>query len=182
MALLKDIALFYSSESKPCQICLNAIHKHQFEIVTIPLDNSKIRNVVSKGGKYFKIEHVPTLLMVFDDNNVKLFVGLEKIMNVFESFINQRKAQLQIPKQEIEVEEPEKYEKVKQVKRSKRKKRKQHEILQIPTAEIPTKGLSVISEPKTNSMSELLLKAKQMEDQRQSTLKESGFGNASNKD
>ncbi len=79
MSVTKAI-LFYSTVSKACIPCTKFIQQHNLPIQTIALDTKKIRDLVAR-AKNFRITAVPTLMVVYDDDDIQLFVGGGKIMD-----------------------------------------------------------------------------------------------------
>ncbi len=76
---IDDIILFYSSVSRVCDSCINFIKTNNIPAKLVRIDSKKTREIVQK-GKYFQIQIVPTLLVTYNDGNLQLFVGAEKII------------------------------------------------------------------------------------------------------
>ena len=74
-----EVLLFISSASKASVPCVNALRQYQLPIGVLRLDTEESRSKAAS-GKYFQITAVPTLVVVYNDGNVQLFLGAEKVL------------------------------------------------------------------------------------------------------
>lgn len=96
---VSEVVLFICSNSHACAPCVQAVQYLRLPIKIVRLDHKKMRDAVSK-GKYFKVNDVPTLLVVYNDGNIQLFVGREKVMSWIDQLASMRS------KEEIQIETP----------------------------------------------------------------------------
>jgi hypothetical protein len=76
---IQDVILFISSTSESCKPSIRFIDQNEIPVKIIRLDTLKDRqNAIN--GKYFQVHNVPTLLVMYTDDNIQLFVGSEKII------------------------------------------------------------------------------------------------------
>jgi hypothetical protein len=118
---VQDVILFVSSTSKHCEPTIKFIKEKEIPVKIIRLDNSEDRqNAIN--GKYFQIHNVPTLLVMYTDDNIQLFVGSEKIISWFRQ-ISQKKKQVEQSKKMTAVssEEEEEEEEERPIKYKKQK-------------------------------------------------------------
>lgn len=85
---IADVILFYSTHSQKCQPCINLIQSTNIPIKQIRLDTDQSRNSVINGN-LFKIEYVPTLVLILTDGTVSIFEGVNKTMAKIESLLKQ---------------------------------------------------------------------------------------------
>lgn len=116
---VQDVVLFVSSTSGACTPVLKFIGKNQIPVGIVRLDSPEDRQIAAT-GKYFQIVNVPTLLVIYDDGNLQLFVGQEKIITWFQQIIqkNMQHPQPQYP----EPQHPEPVRRPQQKNRQSKKK------------------------------------------------------------
>ena len=93
---VQDVILFVSSTSSACSPVIQFVHQNQIPVKTVRLDNTEDRNNAAN-GKYFQIVNVPSLLVMYNDENIQMFVGQEKIIMWFQQIIQKNMAQQQLP-------------------------------------------------------------------------------------
>ena len=89
MSQSRDVVLFYTTNSPKSQTCIHTIKERQIPIKTICLDSKDIRHRAMH-AKNLQIRHVPSLLVVGENGNVKLFVGLTKVLNSLNDIFNSK--------------------------------------------------------------------------------------------
>ena len=97
-----DIILFVASSSKICEALLKFIKTSEIPARIVRLDSEEIRKAVCN-GKYFKITVVPTMVVVYEDDNIQLYEGMEKIVKWIKLLLQAQKE----PKPEPEQYQPE---------------------------------------------------------------------------
>lgn len=83
---VQEVVLFVSSTSRASTPVLQFVGKNQIPVGIVRLDTPEDRQIAAT-GKYFQIVNVPALLVIYDDGNLQLFVGQEKIITWFQQII-----------------------------------------------------------------------------------------------
>lgn len=83
---MAKIVIFVSTASKVCQETISYIIKNKIKADIVRLDTAESRKRAAN-GKYFQIKMVPTMLVSYEDQNMEIFIGNDKIMPVLSSFI-----------------------------------------------------------------------------------------------
>ena len=83
-----DVILFCSTTSRASVPCLQIIQQNNMPIRVVRLDTIEMRERVAQ-GKYFQIRNVPTLVVVYEGNNLQQFVGQPKIMAWLQGMLKQ---------------------------------------------------------------------------------------------
>ena len=117
---IRDVILFISSTSQVCMPPIEYIRQNQLPVKIVRLDTVIDRQAASQ-GKYFQINSVPTLLLIYDDGNIQLFAGQEKILMWLQQALQSRN-QSSSPAQHTSVEE----ERPREHSRTKTSKTKKH--------------------------------------------------------
>lgn len=78
MVNITEMILFYSRYSSHCKGVLSFIQQFNIAVSTVAVDNKKVRERI-KAGKIFKIKGVPTLIVVYDNQNAEMYEG-EKVL------------------------------------------------------------------------------------------------------
>lgn len=86
MTAVDEIVLFASTISKSCVPCKQFIQKYKLPIQVVNLDTKEDRDTAAR-GTYFQIVNVPTMVVMYNDNNVQTFVGNDKIIYWLTNFI-----------------------------------------------------------------------------------------------
>jgi len=115
---ISDVVLFYSKFSPECKDCVNFVHNYKLPVILIALDTKESREHASSGS-LIQIKNVPSMVVSYNDGNVQLYVGKQKIIGWFTA-ITQGPAQKPPEPTQITKAENERKEKPKQ--RSKKKK------------------------------------------------------------
>jgi len=76
---ISDVYLFCSTMSPACMPCLQFLRSYHPPVQAVRLDTKTTREAVAN-GKNFQIRSVPTLMVLYDDGNMQLFVGQQKVM------------------------------------------------------------------------------------------------------
>lgn len=82
--------LFCTSNSIPSLQTIKYIQSQNLPAQYVRLDTKEARKL-AENGKYFKIQYVPTLLVLYDDGNLQLFEGKPKILQFFHSYIQSKR-------------------------------------------------------------------------------------------
>lgn len=115
---IADVVLFYSKFSPECKDCVNFVHQFKLPVMLIALDTKESREHASNGS-LIQIKNVPSMVVSYNDGNVQLYVGKQKIMGWFTA-ITQGPAHKPPEPTQVTKAEDERREKPKQ--RSKKKK------------------------------------------------------------
>jgi len=83
--LTRDIILFVSKFSNKCKPCLEFSQQSGLPVKTVWVDSPHIRKKLSSGE--IKITTVPSLMIIFNDGNLQIFKGMEKIVTWFEGLL-----------------------------------------------------------------------------------------------
>lgn len=76
---IHDVVLFVSSTSQACVPPVHFIRENSLPARLVRLDTNADRTAASR-GKFFQIHTVPTLLVTYNDGNIQLFAGQEKVL------------------------------------------------------------------------------------------------------
>ena len=175
---LEDIVLFYSHNSKFCIPCLKFLYHNRLDLTPICVDNQNIRDIVIKGGKTFRIQHVPTLLISYTDGSTKLYVGTDKILAVFTAFLKQS-AHSEHSERSEDIESTESEAPLPKKHKNRIEEIQEEPIaLEEPSGE-PLNNLLDTRAAEKGGMTNILSKAKQLEEERNKHDKEL-FGDKGN--
>jgi hypothetical protein len=83
---LSDTVLFISTLSKECGTSLKYITNNGLPVQIVRLDTTEARNKAAN-GKYFQVRMVPTMVMIYDDGNMEVFIGNDKILPILSSML-----------------------------------------------------------------------------------------------
>lgn len=95
MGVIQEVVLFISEASKACTPCINLIREYDLPVKIVRLDTAEARKN-AKYNKKISIKNVPTLLTIFDDDDINIYIGNEKIckwMRLFKTQIDNNKTQ-----------------------------------------------------------------------------------------
>ena len=76
---ISEIILFVASNSKASVPCIQFVSKNRIPIQIVRLDTEQARDTAAN-GKFFQVTSVPTLTTFYEDGNVQLFTGAQKII------------------------------------------------------------------------------------------------------
>lgn len=76
---ISEIILFVASNSKASVPCIQFVSKNRIPIQIVRLDTEQARETAAN-GKFFQVTSVPTLTTFYEDGNVQLFTGTQKII------------------------------------------------------------------------------------------------------
>lgn len=85
---ISDVILFYSIHSEKCRPCIDLIQRNNIPIKQIRLDTDATRDMVIN-GEMFKIEYVPTLVIIITDGSFSSFEGTNKVVMRIEELLKQ---------------------------------------------------------------------------------------------
>lgn len=71
--------MFIASNSKASFPCMQFVSKNKIPIQIVRLDTEQAREAAAN-GKFFQITSVPTMAVFYEDGNVQLFAGSQKII------------------------------------------------------------------------------------------------------
>ena len=94
MGIIKEVILFISEESRACTPCVNLVREYSLPVKIVRLDTKEARSK-AKYNKKISIKNVPTLATMFDDDDVNIYIGNEKIckwLRVFKTQVNEANA------------------------------------------------------------------------------------------
>jgi hypothetical protein len=103
---IQTVILFISSTSESCKPVVKFVVQNEIPVKIIRLDTAEDRKN-AMNGKYFQLQSVPTLLVMYTDDNIQLFVGKEKIISWFDQISQKRKKQADRTEEESSEEEEE---------------------------------------------------------------------------
>lgn len=78
---MTQFILFVSSASQSSMQCLHMMRSANIAVQAVRLDTKEARDK-AKSGKYFQITNVPSLLIIYEDGNMQLFVSFQKISQI----------------------------------------------------------------------------------------------------
>jgi len=122
---ISQVILFVSSTSPACEPCMKFISQARLPVMPVRLDTNEDR-LRAANGKEFQIKIVPTLLVVYQDKNIQLFVGQEKTMQWL-----QKIAPPTPPPQQPQFDDDDDYDmpaREQQPRRKKKKKKKKSKV------------------------------------------------------
>jgi hypothetical protein len=96
MGIISEIILFTSQSSAPSRVCVNLVKEYDLPIKIVRLDTEEARKK-AKYNKKISITKVPTLAVVFDDDDIKIYIGSEKICKWIRNFREQEEKRNQPP-------------------------------------------------------------------------------------
>lgn len=133
---IANVILFCSSSSPASMPCLKFIKEHNIPVSVVRLDTLESRERAAK-GKFIQISSVPTLVVVYQDNNVQQFIGQDKVIKWLANTLKKSRSnpppsystprypeQRQPPPSPPSSSESEEEEPIKPVKRRKKKPKK----------------------------------------------------------
>lgn len=117
---ISNVILFVCSNSNSSIEPLNLIQYYNIPVQVVKLDNQKARNKAKK-GRFFQITSVPSLVVIYQDGTLQMFVGKDKTVNWIQQLVSN--------KMQPTYNQPEEYEETAldnapKPKKSKKKKRK----------------------------------------------------------
>lgn len=184
MSSILELILFYATKSQSCILCSEFIDKYSLPVIKVRLDTEESR-VKVLSGKYFNLEHLPTLVTVRNDGTLSVYVGAEKIIERLKLLVSPpSQPQRDIPQNKrFIIEDDIREEKHKSKRKKKKKKKTQDDFIIIgeddinyndsTSMKLPSQGLAVgpqASISGRNGMSDLIKEAKRMEQMRLDTL------------
>lgn len=86
---IHDVVLFVSSTSQVCVPPVQFVRENKLPARLVRLDTVADRQAAAQ-GKYFQVHIVPTLLVTYDDGNIQLFAGQEKVLMWLQQAIQAR--------------------------------------------------------------------------------------------
>lgn len=101
MGIISEIILFTSELSAQSRICVNLRNEYDLPIKVIRLDTEEARRK-AKYNKKISITKVPTLAVIFDDDDIKIYIGAEKICKWIRNFREQEEKRTQPPPPSLE--------------------------------------------------------------------------------
>jgi hypothetical protein len=96
MGIISEIILFTSQSSAPSRVCVNLVKEYDLPIKIVRIDTEEARKK-AKYNKKISITKVPTLAVVFDDDDIKIYIGSEKICKWIRNFREQEEKRTQPP-------------------------------------------------------------------------------------
>lgn len=198
MTGIQEITIFYSKFSPASNDCLSFVNQLLSQskippqiagaISSVCLDSKEARTLVTKGTN-IQIKAVPSMILLFGDGNVQMFVGAPKIASWFQSFgtNTNRKSPIQEEEDEDEEEEPPKPKKTLKNKKKKGKKKNHEEVDESsfttlvmhdepePRSTSTTQGVSGLSTNQFRggkSSTDIMNMAKRMEAEREQSVKQ----------
>jgi hypothetical protein len=87
MSKITEILLFYSNFSAECKPCIEFIQRVNIPVSMICLDSKESREMIMS-GKRLQIKAVPSLMVIYNDTEMQLFVGRPKIIAWLQNIIN----------------------------------------------------------------------------------------------
>jgi len=87
MAQIQRVILFVSTNSAACQGPITMVSSSGAPIEIVRLDSRESRVAASR-GKHFQITNVPSLVTMFTDGKLQLFVGTDRIFPVLQSLLS----------------------------------------------------------------------------------------------
>lgn len=89
MPSIQNMVLFVSSNSKNCVEPLTFIQQTKIPVGVVRLD-TKAERQRALNGKFFQIQSVPSLVVFYDDGDMQMFLGREKIIGWFVTLLNKK--------------------------------------------------------------------------------------------
>lgn len=120
---VQNVILFASSTSPACGPVIQFVRQNQMPVGIVRLDTARDRNA-AKNGKYFQIQSVPTLLVTYEDGNIQLFAGQEKVIMWLQQITQQQSASSQSQPTVSEEDDDEFYEEPPRQKKKRHSKQK----------------------------------------------------------
>lgn len=86
---VQDVILFVSSTSEKCGNVVGYIRQNNMPVRLVRLDTVADR-IAAANGPHVQIHTVPSLLIIYEDSNIQLYVGQDKILEWLQSIISSR--------------------------------------------------------------------------------------------
>jgi len=86
---INNVILFVCSNSNASIEPVNLVKYYQIPVQIVKLDTQKARNKAKK-GKYFQITSVPSLVVMYQDGTLQMFIGKDKIVNWIQQLITSK--------------------------------------------------------------------------------------------
>ena len=87
MAQIQRVILFVSTNSPACQGPISMVSSSGAPIEIVRLDSKESRLAAAR-GKHFQITNVPSLVTLFTDGKLQLFVGIDRIYPVLQTLLS----------------------------------------------------------------------------------------------
>ncbi len=87
MTKIEKMILFYSGYSDRCKNVIKFIKHYNIPVVPFSVDSESIRNII-KNGPYFGIKGVPTMVVIYSNDSMELYIG-DKIIQWLRQLISQ---------------------------------------------------------------------------------------------
>ena len=81
---LSGVILFVSTLSRACSASIKYVTDNSIPVQIVKLDTTEARSRAAN-GKYFQVKSVPTMMVNYDDGNMEVFIGNDKIIPVLSS-------------------------------------------------------------------------------------------------
>jgi hypothetical protein len=81
-----DAVLFVSTTSRTCVPCLDMVQRFNMPINIVRLDTQEARRA-AMGGQHFQVQNVPTLVLIYDNSDMQMFVSAPKIIEIFNNLV-----------------------------------------------------------------------------------------------
>lgn len=78
---LPGVVIFVSTASRECGVSLKYIKENSIKAQVVRLDTREARDRAAN-GKYFQVKMVPTMIVNYEDGNMEIFIGNNKIIPV----------------------------------------------------------------------------------------------------
>lgn len=91
---IQDVFLFVSTTSQNSAPVIRFIQENRVPVRVVRLDTPEDR-LSAANGKHFQIISVPTLLVLYTDSNIQLFVGYDKILAWLQKIVESQTPQSQ---------------------------------------------------------------------------------------
>lgn len=86
---ISNVILFVCSNSNASIEPLKLVRYYNIPLQIVKLDTQKARNKAKK-GKYFQINSVPSLVVIYQDGTLQMFIGKEKIVNWIQQLVSSK--------------------------------------------------------------------------------------------
>ena len=85
MSTISEVTLFVASNSTPSIDCVKYVQSAHLPVMVVRLDTPQSR-MMAANGPHFQVTEVPTLIVLFQEGNLKMFVGAEKVLRCLQMF------------------------------------------------------------------------------------------------